>query len=612
MRRDGAVAWIVALLALLPPALLAYLGSLSRLLSDDYCHIAWGEQFGMLDALLRVRNSWNGSYSNYFVQFLFASNGEAAPAVFPPLIIVIWLIGLAWLTLIALKHLRVEAHRLPLALVVAGLLVASAINGFQSAQSQYWMAANVAYALPVALLILIIAVGIQLALRPGRRISAVACFVAVVCLFNAGFSPMYLVFQGAALSVLLLGTMLFLHDTVRRRCLILLAAGWLSTAAAALILVTAPGFAGRLGSHVYTELNLGSPIRALPELVLRSFETLFEQIGHQPAFTGFALMLSLSLFVTLSMYRRQSSLGPVRPAALVKRPLWAALIMQVLFLPVLWAHTSDATQFLGRFSAAFFLVICLNIAQISAFALLIASRKRIDKLLRGNESIWRVYITAIILAAALLFAMDQARSIHYKAATYLFSSAFVLLCLLLWQLADRVPDADSRLWRLLPLFAAGATLFCYLALISLSLFSLGFLSERILAGAAFLHVASGLPWGLGLGLLLLRSGLISNVDDAAGRQYRLGAVLVTIILAIGILNGQSRQLPALTAFASEWDTRHEEIIRQRDSGRDAIVVPDLSYNLGEVVHGFHIFDDTYNYCATLYYGVESITRPGDG
>ena len=612
MRRDGAVAWIVALLALLPPALMAHMGSLSRLFADDYCHIAWSEQFGMLDALLRVRNAWNGSYSNYFVQFLFASNGEAAPAVFPPLIIVIWLIGLTWLTLIALKQLRVERRRLPLALTVAGLLVVAAINGFHSDQSFFWLSANVAYALPVALLVLIIAVGIHLALRPSLRISAVLCLVAAGCLFNAGFSPMYLVFQAAALSALMLGAMLFLHETFRRRCLILLGAGWLSTAAAALVLVTAPGFSGRLASEKYAELNQGPPVRELPELLLRSLETMFEQVGYQPAFAGFALMLSLSLFVTLSLYRPQRALDPFRPPALAKRPLWAGFIAQLLFLPILWAHTSDATQFLGRFSAAFFLVICLNIAQISAFALLIASRKRIDKLLRGNESIWRVYITAIILAAALLFAMDQARSIHYKAATYLFSSAFALLCLLLWQLADRVSDADSRLWRQLPLFAAGATLFCYLALIILSLFSLGFLSERILAGTAFLHVASGLPWGLGLGLLLLRSGLISDVDDAAGRQYRLGAALVTIILAIGILNGQSRQLPALTAFASEWDTRHEEIIRQRDSGRDAIVVPELSYNLGERVDGFHIFDDTYNACATLYYGLESITRPGDG
>lgn len=610
MRREGVVAWIVALLALLPPAVMAYLGSHSRLLSDDYCHIAWSARYGILGGLRHVRDTWNGSYSNYFVQFLFQSNGEVAPAVFSLLTIAIWLIGLTWLALIALKQLRVEENRLPLALTVSGLLVASAINGFHSAQSFYWMAANVAYALPVAVLVLIIAIGMQLALRPGPRISAAAGFVAAVCLFNAGFSPMYLVFQGAALSVLLLGAMLFLRETIRRRCLILLGAGWLSTAAAALVLVTAPGFSGRMGSHVYAELNLGPPIRALPELLARSLEIMFEQVGHQAAFTGFALMLSLSLYVTLSVYRPQRALRPARPAALAKRPLWAGLIAQALFLPVLWAHTSDSTLFLSRYSAAFFVVICLNMAQILAFALLLASRKRIDQLLRGNESIWRACITASLLAPVLLFAMDQTCSIHYTAATYLFVSVFVYLCLLLWQLADRVSDADSRPWRQLPLFAAGAALFSYLVLIALSLFALGFLSERILAGAAFLRVVSGVPWGLSLGLLLRRSGLVSQTDGASIGRYRLGAGLVTIILAVGIVSGQSQRLPALTSFAAEWDARHDEIIRQRDSGRDAIVVPELSCNLGELVHGFHIFDDTHNYCAKLYYGVESITRSG--
>ncbi|MYD10651.1 MAG: hypothetical protein F4X02_11490 [Chloroflexi bacterium] len=99
MRRGGALAWTVALLAMIPPAALAYLGSHSRLLGDDYCHIAWGAQHGVLGGLQLARNSWNGSYANYFVQFLFVSNGEAAPAFYSLLTIVIWLIALAWLTL---------------------------------------------------------------------------------------------------------------------------------------------------------------------------------------------------------------------------------------------------------------------------------------------------------------------------------------------------------------------------------------------------------------------------------------------------------------------------------------------------------------------------------
>ena len=269
--------------------------------------------------------------------------------------------------------------------------------------------------------------------------------------------------------------------------------------------MSAPGFSGRLASDKYMELNLGPPVRALPELLWRSFEIVFEQVGHQPAFTGFALMLSLALGLTLSVYRPQRALGPVRPAALAKRPLWAGLIAQLLFLPVLWTHTSDATQILGRFSAAFFLVICLNMAQILAFALLLAFSERIDARLRGNESTWRVYITALLLAAAAAIR-------HGPGAQYSLQGGKLLVvqrvCL---ALSSVVAVGGPRFrWRIrgygagCRLFAVGAALFSYLALIALSLIALGFLSERILAGAAFLHVSSGVGWGLSLGLLLRR------------------------------------------------------------------------------------------------------------
>lgn len=43
MRRAKILAWIAALLALALPAVMAYLGSHSRLFADDYCVIAWGE-----------------------------------------------------------------------------------------------------------------------------------------------------------------------------------------------------------------------------------------------------------------------------------------------------------------------------------------------------------------------------------------------------------------------------------------------------------------------------------------------------------------------------------------------------------------------------------------
>ena len=611
MRRASIVAWIVTLLALVPPVVMAYLGGFSRLLSDDYCHIAWGEQLGVNGGLRYLHDTWNGSFTNYAVQFFFSFRGEVAAAVFPALIIAIWMLGLVLLARVALMKLGVMEGRLPLAVTFAGLLVAAAINGFHSAQSFYWMAASVAYALPVALLVLIVVIGLQLAQSASLPISAAALVVAVACFMNAGFSPMFLVFQGAVFTILLLGVTLGLRaGFLRRRSQILICAGWLATGAALLVMITAPGFWVRLGAPLAAELNLGPPIRALRELLALTLNIAHEQIGHQAAFTGFALMLSLTLCVTLSLYRRQSPRPALRAPALAKGVLWAGLVAQLFFLPILWAHTSDHARFFSRFSTGFFLVVCVNIAQILILVILLARRKRINVLLGGSQVIWRAYVAAILLFALLLFVMTQTGSIHYTAATYLFASVFALLCILLWQLAGRVSDTHSRPWRQLPLFAAGAALASYLALIALSLFALGFLSERILAGSAFLHVASGVAWGLSLGILMRRSGLVTRTDGAASRLYQSGAALVVVVLASGIVIGQSRRLPALIAFATEWDARNGEIVRQRDSGSEAIVVPELSYNLGDLVHGFHIFDDTYNYCPKLYYGVDSITRSG--
>ena len=204
---------------------------------------------------------------------------------------------------------------------------------------------------------LILAMGIQLGDMPKLRIEAATVIVAALSFLNAVFSAMYLVFQGAFLSLLLPGAMSFMYGPKRRRYLILLCAGWLSTAAGALVIATAPGFSVRLASTVYAELNLGSPIRDLPALLLRTVAITFEQIGHQPAFAGFALMLSLTLCLTLSAYRPRNPVAARRTPALAAGPLLAGLFVQALFLPILWSHTSDATQFLGRFSTGFFLVI---------------------------------------------------------------------------------------------------------------------------------------------------------------------------------------------------------------------------------------------------------------
>ena len=49
-----------------------------------------------------------------------------------------------------------------------------------------------------------------------------------------------------------------------------------------------------------------------------------------------------------------------------------------------------------------------------------------------------------------------------------------------------------------------------------------------------------------------------------------------------------------------------EILRQRDSGREVIAVPDLTPNLARFLGVSTIYDGSNNRCAKRYYGVDSI------
>ena len=611
MRREQVMAWFLALLALVPALLFAYMGQFSRFISDDYCHIARGEQYGALGAVLYQRQIWNGAYSDYFFHGLLAPLAEAFPSVLAVTTVVVWFIGLSFLAILVLRELGVKQNRLVIALALSGLMVAAAINAFYSLQSFYVLSISLRYTFPLAILVLYLAMALQFAsLNSGRRWTIAAAGAGVaICFVNAGFSEMYLVFQGTFLTGLLVGIMLFVAKTARRPYLILIGAGWVGTAISAIVQITAPGLAARLDSKMFAEI--ATPVRTLPELLIRAFEASFKYIGHQEAFAGFMLLLCAALFVTLYVYRPQKTLEVAGSRKILTSPILMAVCVQLLFIPVLWMHTSDSPQVVDRFSFAYFAVVCLNIVQIAAFIMLLAYREKIGIALRDRASGWQVYISVILLAALALFALTQVRSIHYRAATYLFASALVLICIVSWQLKPFDSDASSRRLVLLPFFASLLTLCSYGMVVAVALFAHGFVEERILASANSLHVASGLVWGACLGILIQRAALFAQSKGKWKTAYKSLCLIVVFAVAIGIFVGHSQLLPKLARFAHEWDERHLEIVRQRDRGSKTIVVPELSYNLGDTVLGFAIFDDSWNHCVRTYYGVDSILRSGE-
>ena len=612
VKRESILKLCLIALAMLPVFLFAYLGHFSRMIADDYCHFRLGEELGPLGIVVYTRDSWNGSYSNYLVHGLLAPIGETAPSFMPATIICLWLVGLAWLVLLAFRALGLTEHRWSMSIAFAALLIAAAINGFHSPQSFFWLPASVAYVLPPVIQVLSLALVLHLTNRQAARqqIFLVTCFWVLVCFISAGFAPMYVVFQGMLFTGLLLVALLFVDETVRRPAIVLIGMGLIATAGSALVQITAPGFAARLdGDHFAFS---GSPIRYLPDLLVRSIEATLQYIGHQETFAGFMLALALALYATLSLHRPRISMEAARRGALVAPALWIGLITQLLFAPVLWLHTSDSPHMLDRFSFAYFIVICINAIQIIAFVFLLVFRRKTEEFLHKHKK-WHVYITAILLATLAFFFLTQLRSVHFRAAAFLFASAFVLLCVAWSQLKSSVTNMPSMRFLWLPLFVSGLTLICYGGLIVLSLFAQGFVVGRVFAPVSSIHVLSGAFWGGVLGCLIRNSAIFRQNNGAWIPACKVACLIVLFAIGIGIVLGQLRMLPRLATFAREWDDRHAEIIRQRDSGSSIIVVPELSYDFGYDLLRWHIFDTQKgSRCSAAYYGVESIVRTEDG
>ncbi len=504
-------------------------------------------------------------------------------------------------------------NRIAIVFALSGLLVAATINGFHSSQSYFWLAANVAYTLPVVILVFYVSLVIQVASSPERRmwIGVVSTIGALICFVNAGFSAMYLVFQGTVLTGLLFGLIIFVGKNVRRPYLILFGVGFVATVASAIVQHTAPGVSLRMNSPV--EARFGTPVRYLPDLLKQTISVTFEHVGHQEAFAGFMLLCAAAILITLHLNKERNPFKAGASPKFAAGPLWAGMIIQLLLVPVLWAHTSDSPQFLGRFSSAYSIVIVVNIVLTTAFAMMIFYRARICEWLRKRDSGRHICIAMILLVSVALFSLTQLRSIHFKAATYLFISALVFLLIGAYQLSAFSSDARSKRLLQLALYASAVLLIAWLALVAVSIYSLGYLSPRILAPAGFLQALLGMIWGIYVGLMVQSIGHSTEGSKSWLTAYRGMGLMLAIAIGVGIVFGQSRSLPKMKTFASEWDDRHAEIIRQRDNGNTTIVVPELSYDFGYDLVSWHIFDiNGGGRCSAVYYGVDSIIRSDDG
>ena len=598
-KRSSIFLWLVAALALAPAALYAYLGQFSRLRSDDYCAIARGQELGAWGYMMDKLDTWAGSYANWFFKGAVAPLDILAVRIMPALIAILWLFGLLWLVYEGLSHLKISYSRRPLALAVAALGVAGAINGSHAPQSFYWYAASTHYTLPLALLTIYLALAVWLAKR--TRLPAWGLMTGgALCFITAGASEMFLVFQLAFLMCCLLVSLAW------RRCAYarVFGVGWLATLVGLMIQLNAPGVAVRAA---WIDKLFGRPDRSLLALLSKTSEETLKALGDPQIFAGFVLLLAVGLLVMLFACRRPSvkASKASKPVELVSPAWWLCLIFQLLWLPILWSHVSDMPQFLGRFSLRYMVVIVLNLAFISGFAVLLWQRGRINAYLQRHERGLLILCNGLLLIFVFLFALTQLGSIYYRAASWLLMTALMFLGLLCWQLSSLLPGAETRKFGLLALCSLVMGLVCLTAIIGAAVFGRGYAESRILAPGVSLLALSGLAWGFFLGHLV--KGLPSRYGQAWITRLKPAGLAMALIIVLGIALGQAALAPDFQRYAREWDARHLDIIAQRDRGQAAIETAPLSYDLAEYAGMTTMARDPTNRCAKGYYGVESIT-----
>ena len=605
LRSGSLVKWLLVLVALVPAGLFAYLGHFSRVIGDDYCIFSYANEMGTWGSTLYQLNRWTGAYSRSLLHGLLAPVDIVATSLAPFAMILILFVGCSWVIL-HIPGFRMSQLPSRMAMIaLAALVVGAWANGALSLEPIYWFNANTTYALPLALLIVNLAFSLRLArkLRANFRWCIIVAVNATGFFIIAGASEMYLVFQLTLVSSFVFLIVLFFKASERRAHLIILGAGLMATFAGLILQLSSPGIYNRMSIDAR---DIVPPLRSLPDLVLRSVELTFQYVGHQESFTGFMLLMGAGLFLALVVDKPAPPQSDSGAFSFSTPTLWLGIMVQLIFFPILWTHSSDLSQVFGRFSYGFALVVFLNAAMILIFLLLIWRRRQFELTLRKSQNGWKICCSLILVAILVFFALTQLRSIHYRAATYLFTSSLALIGMLTWQLTSVFPDTSSRRYWLAAVLASTLPILIIATLVCVSLYGHGFISERAMVPAAFVQVVPGLIWGGFVGFLLQRVSERTDVNSAWIRWIKVSGLAVASVIAIGIVVGHGKLIPDFSTFAQEWDARHQQILDLRDSGLSEIEVAPLSFDLSEYLWDTNMGSSVENRCARRYYRLDSI------
>ena len=599
IRNETALVWLIVAFLSLPALLYAYLGLSSRLMGDD---------FGLFATALRLGGWhnfdywWQGWYSSYtFIIFndLLAPLGpEYIAQAFPTINIAIWLLGLTWLYVIALRRLQLKRNRLPISAALAAVTIAAVFTSFQTWESVFWYAASVRYVLPLGAFMVFLAAAITVVESPRSRrvIGVLSGFAAVICFVNAGLSELHAAIQLASLSLVLLCILVAFSQAASRPDIVLLAAGWLGSAAGLLLQLANPGWSARVEKLL--QLDPADPVRSLPQLFADTITSTLEFISYPAGIPSFAMTMIAGMVVALIVGRPVARSKTAETASLSATSLLLGLAVQLCFVPALW-RDADAppTVYSHIFSAA------VNALLIGVLIFVLWRHRQIEAWLAARQDNVMLLIFLTFGAAIGMIAMTQLAGASSTQSAYPFVSALLLLGMLSLQLHLCEVDSRSRRFGVVVAATVAVALAAWALPAAVGHWSLGFVFKRTLVFSTLMQTFAALIWGGYLGWLIGRSCALTTTPLTWIARFAGVGILIAASITIGILWMQARLIPDFHIYAHDWDARHRHIIQLRDSGEGDIVVAPLRFDLSEFIAADgRTFDEVSPY----FYGVDSI------
>ena len=398
---------LIAALCLVPLLGMAYVGTFSRYLADDYCTAGVMRSNGFWNGLAAWYVGWSGRFSYIFLMQLLHQFGPVITPWGTILLLLLWMTGLLMLLRQLFQEWTPSVSWTVTAGLAASLLLATVLGAPDRYQSFYWQTGLVTYVAPLVLLTFYAA---WLAARWGRTVDKTWLPLAWAASFGiafaaGGFSEVSASAQLVLLAMALVCARLFLPPAYRRTTIIILGSGLAGTIAAIVVILLAPGNQVRLA--------LMPERAAFPTLMLSTarFAVAFvaESLLRSPGAAVLAVVIPF-LFGLRHAPKGDGLLGEGRrrsqlPIVLIPSAT-ALLVVVVAIFPAVYATSAYPAE-RSLVVPQYILVWGLAGTGYLTGRLLRPSRPGEPHVLRPSQEIVLTFIVlAIVLAVSLLGSKD--------------------------------------------------------------------------------------------------------------------------------------------------------------------------------------------------------------